>query len=347
MNLKQTLGLIGLTIFISMAHAESAHTSRLIDTVVGAKSIKRVEPKYPMSAARNYQEGWVKVSFVIDKQGSVIEPIVEDSSGIRDFERATMRAVKKWKYSPATENGQAIEQCKTTVQMDFRLRGGTGMSETFYDNYKQLTSAITQKDYSTAETLLTALGKNQLWNFTESSWYWLADSTYARAIQDKERELASIKRASSGKEHALRKENYQYILERKFFLELDFAQYANALKTIRFIQKSSASKEVKKQFSEYKQKLNTLIASDETLTRTTKISHRGHINHRLSRNRFQLSEINGSLKEVEIRCDNKRSRFTANDTSVWTIPKKWGKCTVFIKGQENTQFNIVELASQA
>ena len=87
----------------------------VIDTVVNAKPVKRDPPKYPKNAARNGQEGWVKLSFVIDQQGNVLDPIVEDSSGVKSLENAARMAIINWKYDPAKRNGEAIEQCQMTV----------------------------------------------------------------------------------------------------------------------------------------------------------------------------------------------------------------------------------------
>ena len=65
---------------------------------------------------KNGQEGWVQLSFVIDQQGNVLDPIVEDSSGVKSLEKAVRIAIKNWKFDPAKRNGAAIEQCQMTVQ---------------------------------------------------------------------------------------------------------------------------------------------------------------------------------------------------------------------------------------
>ena len=117
--------ILSLLLFISplvIANTTPTPTqAKVIDTVINAKPIKRVPPKYPKHAARNGQEGWVKLSFVIDQQGNVLDPIVEDSSGIKSLEKAARIALKKWKYDPAKRDGEAIEQCQMTVQLDFKM----------------------------------------------------------------------------------------------------------------------------------------------------------------------------------------------------------------------------------
>lgn len=331
--------------------AEQDEIARLIETTTAAKPIERVPPRYPVLAAKQGQEGWVKMSFVIDKQGNVVEPIVEDSSGIKRFENEAIRAIKKWKYDPAQQDGKNIEQCKTTVQLDFRLRRknekGGGVTKKFYRKYNEIFATIEQKDYPKAEQLLIALLEKKLWNMYENDWYWLADSLYANAINNPERELASVSRAIKGGKNTLGKDNYIYVLQRKFILQVQHQLYAGALDTFQRIRKVKGTEQIIEKYEPVETQIIATIASEKPMIRNAHIGERGHVYHKLSRNRFQLNDVQGPLKELEIRCDNHRSRFTAAEESIWKIPANWGKCTVFFKGEENTKFDIIELANQA
>lgn len=71
--------------------------------------IVRVLPQYPMRAADRGLEGWVNVEFTITTNGSVRDPVVVDSQPPRVFDRAALRAVKKWKYRPEIVDGVAVE----------------------------------------------------------------------------------------------------------------------------------------------------------------------------------------------------------------------------------------------
>jgi TonB family protein len=347
--MKHLLTVLLLSSFVLTTHAEQTEVSRLIETAIikDAKPLERTHPRYPVTAARKSQEGWVKLSFVIDKDGDVVEPIIEDSSGIKGFEKAAMRAIKDWKYSPATQDGKPIEQCKSTVQLDFRLEGKSGVSRRFYQKYKKVSKAIEEKDFQLAEQILTELLEKKLWNTYENDWYWLADSLYANAIKDYKRELNSIERASNGGLRTVGEDNHIYILQRKFSLQVNHQLYSNALQTFKTLQNAQGVDKTPKTFASYANKIREIISSDDAMVRNAIIGDRGHVYHPLSRNRFQLSDVQGPLKELEIRCDNKRSRFTAVEDSIWKIPANWGQCNVFFKGKENTKFNIIELANQA
>jgi len=131
----------------------------LLETVIPAKPIERVPAKFSRRAARNGNEGWVKLSFVVDANGAVVDPVIEDSSGIRDFEKASLRAIRQWQYSPAIRNGKKIEQCRNSVQMNFKLDKGTkGGRKRFVREYKNTDEALRADNFVLAEQLITQMG---------------------------------------------------------------------------------------------------------------------------------------------------------------------------------------------
>lgn len=91
-----------------------------------ATPIVRIEPKYPVQAARDGINGWVKMRFSIMPDGSVDEIEVVDAEPKRVFDREAIRALKRWKYSPKVENGQALKQTGIMVQLDFNLDNAGG-----------------------------------------------------------------------------------------------------------------------------------------------------------------------------------------------------------------------------
>ena len=86
-----------------------------------ATPIVRIEPKYPVQAARDGINGWVKMRFSIMPDGSVDEIEVVDAQPKRVFDKEAIRALKRWKYSPKIENGKALKQTGIQVQLDFNL----------------------------------------------------------------------------------------------------------------------------------------------------------------------------------------------------------------------------------
>ncbi|WP_165905003.1 energy transducer TonB [Parashewanella curva] len=86
-----------------------------------ATPVVQVQPMYPAEAARSGQEGWVLVAFNIDKLGNVTDAKVLDADPKRTFNKAALRAIKKWRYKPKVENGVALAQANQQVKLDFTL----------------------------------------------------------------------------------------------------------------------------------------------------------------------------------------------------------------------------------
>ena len=89
-----------------------------------ATPIVRIEPKYPIQAARDGKEGWVKLSFSINEIGGVEDVEVIEAQPKRVFDKEAKRALRKWKYKPNVVDGKPQKQTGLTVQLDFKMSGG-------------------------------------------------------------------------------------------------------------------------------------------------------------------------------------------------------------------------------
>jgi periplasmic protein TonB len=86
-----------------------------------ATPIVRIEPKYPVQAARDGKEGWVRLSFTINEVGGVDDVEVLEAEPKRIFDREAKRALRKWKYKPKIVDGKPEKQFGMKVQLDFKL----------------------------------------------------------------------------------------------------------------------------------------------------------------------------------------------------------------------------------
>jgi protein TonB len=74
--------------------------------IQNAVLVSKVEPRYPMSAYRQHEQGWVEVQFTVDTSGNVTNVQAVDANPKHVFERAATDAVKRWKYRPALNDGK-------------------------------------------------------------------------------------------------------------------------------------------------------------------------------------------------------------------------------------------------
>lgn len=80
----------------------------------------RIPPRYPMRAANRRIEGWVKVEFTITKKGTVTDPVVIASQPSKIFNRAALKAIRRWKFKAKIINNEAFEQ-RAVQTLQFKL----------------------------------------------------------------------------------------------------------------------------------------------------------------------------------------------------------------------------------
>jgi len=68
----------------------------------------RTSPLYPPRALSRKIEGKVKVLFTITKEGTVIDPKVIQATPKQTFNRAALRAIRKWKFKKKLVDGAAV-----------------------------------------------------------------------------------------------------------------------------------------------------------------------------------------------------------------------------------------------
>ncbi|MDH3518943.1 MAG: energy transducer TonB [Myxococcales bacterium] len=81
----------------------------------------RVQPQYPERARQRGLEGWVEVEFTISTAGTVKNPRVTNYYPSTIFNRAALRAIRKWKYNPKIEDGQPVERPGVKVRLTFEM----------------------------------------------------------------------------------------------------------------------------------------------------------------------------------------------------------------------------------
>jgi protein TonB len=81
----------------------------------------RIAPSYPRNAAVKGIEGWVKLKFTIEEDGTVSSPEVIDAKPSRVFDHAALIAIKKWKFKPKLVDGKPMSR-KAEQVIEFKLQ---------------------------------------------------------------------------------------------------------------------------------------------------------------------------------------------------------------------------------
>ena len=81
----------------------------------------RVQPIYPMRAQSRGIEGRVEVEFAINEYGEVSNPRIVAAEPTGIFERATLKAVSRWRYQPQIVDAKPVRRSGVRVVIEFKL----------------------------------------------------------------------------------------------------------------------------------------------------------------------------------------------------------------------------------
>lgn len=86
-----------------------------------AVPLVRVQPVYPERALSRGIEGWVDIGFTVTVTGSVKDEHVIDAEPSSIFNRAALKAVRKFKYKPKVVDGHTVEQLNQRIRLTFEV----------------------------------------------------------------------------------------------------------------------------------------------------------------------------------------------------------------------------------
>jgi TonB family protein len=84
-------------------------------------SLKRVEPKYPIEAARKRLNGYVIMVFDITIDGKPDNIDVIESYPSDIFANEAKQALSQWRYKPAEKNGSHVRSICHQLQLNFEI----------------------------------------------------------------------------------------------------------------------------------------------------------------------------------------------------------------------------------
>jgi TonB family protein len=345
--MKFTLPLLSLSL-LSAASVNIclAETSQHLTTIIDAKATLRVNPTYPKMMAMKGIEGWAKVSYIVETDGSVSNVIITDSSGYKSFEKETVKALKSWKFTPAQENGKAIQQCHNNIQMDFMLSDKDGgVSRKFLRKYRRAEEALAAKDFKGTKEELIELENYKQRRLSEQVYTKLLQADYAKAVDNKTLQLSALDSIGLTSK-IISPEQELSILQQKFILKVQLNHYKSALATYKKLEKLDLAKPYMPHFSKIEKKIIDMVESDNKIVVQGDIKEKDFWYHSLVRNDFSLMNIKGSLHKLDVRCANKRHVYSVEEKNTWKIPASWQGCSLYIYGENNTKFTLVEHPSK-
>lgn len=79
----------------------------------------RIDPEYPPKAKQRGISGWVELEFTIGPAGTVKDLKILRSHPRGVFDRAVLRAVRRWRYNPKIVDGKPVSRPGNLVRLRF------------------------------------------------------------------------------------------------------------------------------------------------------------------------------------------------------------------------------------
>ncbi len=89
---------------------------------LSSKMVAGKPPRYPTESRRKHETGTVLLRLVLGLDGSVSDIAIAQSSGFDRLDKAALEAVRRWRWSPTLQAGQAV-QVRGVVEIPFVLQG--------------------------------------------------------------------------------------------------------------------------------------------------------------------------------------------------------------------------------
>lgn len=315
---------------------------------IAATAIEQPAPQFPDGKMRGGQEGWVRVSFVIDADGRAIDPRVVDSAGGPLFEQAALDVVSRWRFeAPVT----GTEYARNTVDVRFEISGDRDRaSRNFLRRYRDIVTDLYYAKPEDAREKIDMANEFGGWNLYESTMLALLNARVENAEGDRAEELEYYRRALAvSRAETFDSKNRIEILSRIFELEIDSGQYGDALATLRQLRAEKSSDEALTALADRIRRLEDSIADDASIVAAGRIYNPCDCDegiplwaHTPVRRDFSFADVDGNVQRFEARCENNRISAQVTTGTRWSLPDEWGSCRIFVFGDDTATFDFVE-----
>ena len=336
--------LVGLSLLVLCSGVGAEETAAVIETFKPPEAKSRSAPKYPKSAQHRSQEGWVTLSYMVDTAGKPYDITVVRSSGIEAFEKAAVKAAKRWRYEPAELNGRKID-AGTAVSITFGLSGRTGASGLFVRKQRRLHKAIEAGDKAEADKYLAELRSRER-NLYEEAYLNLSLYHYYGAWGSPEQQLTALHRTTfvDGPTSFLPKATLRSANMRKFALQLQMFHLADARQTGESLLEMGLDEEQEAEVRKLLLEIEEAVASPAPIRSDGSIDEAYRFSRRLARRSFAFEGIDGDIAELRLHCDKAYLGMAYEEDMSYTIPEGQERCHLTAIGTPGTTFNLIELA---
>lgn len=311
---------------------------------ITAQAHLKVGPIYPIYYARKKKEGWVDLTFTIEKDGAISNVLVTDDSGGAQFVTSAIKAINKWKYKPALEFNQPVQSNIHNVRLTIKFDRDKNIREKVYEYYMQGLEFIAVKDRDGMDEIYEQINDLSFRMYGEKDFADVYTLNYASHIDDPKLYHTTLKNLELISIIDTFPDLWADLAMEKVKLLAEEHKLAEALALLNFIDADKNRDIEQTTIVATRKQLNQHISSQIDLVVEAKTNKLGLWQHYLARDHFAITDVQGKLDSLDIRCDNTRRLIYIDENSEWKIPKKWRDCVLYFQADKSAQFTLVEFA---
>ncbi len=318
---------------------------------VPAKATNKPPPTFPEFDASHDSEGWVRIGFTIDTEGSTRNVVVLDRMGSERMISAAISAVKNWDYKPATLNGQPADQFNNTAEVLYELQ--TGQTRAVHDNviklYEDGRDLVNKGKYSEGIAILESATEERL-NLFEQAMISFALAYAYQLSNNPQKALPFIRHAmiEDGRYLEKRIANPAKRLRIRLEAVAGNPRYVACAPSLAETDDFDPTGTDRKDLTRIISSTVTLLKSITPYVRAARVpesasdGHPGVWEYDLIRKKFSFTSITGTLTKFRANCVVHLVEDDVKLASQWSTPEFSGPCTLRVWGEPGTTFKLVE-----
>ncbi len=208
--------------------------------------------------------------------------------------------------------------------------------------------ALDRGDVDTANSELESAFESKGLTLGELSWLWAMQARIAGLRGDKEQQLIAVRQALAVSDEWIPEKLRAGLLTTQVLLEIEEGNYSAAIgaySALKAVPDADTS-----ELDPLIERIQALVESDQLLFQAAEIGSIASCATCASRWRYkplrrtiEITDIDGKLENLEVRCEWQRYVDQARGGIAWTIPDSWGECSVVVYGETGSTFKLVEL----
>lgn len=326
---------------------QEAVEEQVLEVYQAPSPITMPAPRYPNIAAMRSSEGWVELSFMVSPEGRAYEIYVVENVGDESFVTAAISQVEESEFSPARIGGRPVDG-SSRRKVIFELEGeGDGVTRSFGSRYRRFLSILSEAAQPEAKEALIELEAAGIHNHYEYAYFNLARYSYALRYGTPIEQMEYL-RAALGE--TVSSPNWETPLElgaaresRRALVQLQLLNryFAEAMDSFELMQIRGDDEGVEL-FHDAIERLGEFEANSSAYPVSGRINETGSWAITLLKTKFYLSDIDGTIEELKLRCETDYVFFDFDPELQYNVSDAAGECGLQVIGDPNTTFTLVQ-----